>query len=148
MVQQPQQSNLRGHSGLNWGPFDLQSKALPLSYTPVTHDVEGHFKCLYKKQIWKFIVQNTTVFILGSIVVSIPACHAGDRGSIPRRGGSIICTKMVVIKYLVCFVFECICGGVAQMEERSLCMREAQGSIPCISNCFVYCIVETNKLIL
>ena len=25
--------------------------------------------------------------VLGSIVVSIPACHAGDRGSIPRRGG-------------------------------------------------------------
>ena len=24
--------------------------------------------------------------ILGSIVVSIPACRAGDRGSIPRRG--------------------------------------------------------------
>ena len=24
--------------------------------------------------------------ILGSIVVSIPACHAGDWGSIPRRG--------------------------------------------------------------
>ena len=24
-----------------------------------------------------------------SIVVSIPACHAGDRGSIPRRGGFI-----------------------------------------------------------
>ena len=24
-----------------------------------------------------------------SIVVSIPACHAGDRGSIPRRGGNI-----------------------------------------------------------
>ena len=28
--------------------------------------------------------------ILGSIVVSIPACHAGDRGSIPRRGGLTI----------------------------------------------------------
>ena len=27
--------------------------------------------------------------VLGSIVVSIPACHAGDRGSIPRRGGHI-----------------------------------------------------------
>ena len=27
--------------------------------------------------------------ILVSIVVSIPACHAGDRGSIPRRGGFI-----------------------------------------------------------
>ena len=26
--------------------------------------------------------------ILVSIVVSIPACHAGDRGSIPRRGDS------------------------------------------------------------
>ena len=25
-----------------------------------------------------------------SIVVSIPACHAGDRGSIPRRGASFI----------------------------------------------------------
>ena len=28
-----------------------------------------------------------SIQILGSIVVSIPACHAGDRGSIPRRGG-------------------------------------------------------------
>ena len=28
--------------------------------------------------------------ILGSIVVSIPACHAGDRGSIPRRGEKYI----------------------------------------------------------
>ena len=24
--------------------------------------------------------------VRGSIVVSIPACHAGDRGSIPRHG--------------------------------------------------------------
>ncbi len=28
--------------------------------------------------------------LLVSIVVSIPACHAGDRGSIPRRGGQNI----------------------------------------------------------
>ena len=28
--------------------------------------------------------------ILDSIVVSIPACHAGDRGSIPRRGDFLI----------------------------------------------------------
>ena len=27
-------------------------------------------------------------------------------------------------------------GDVAQMVERSLCMREVQGSIPCISNLF------------
>ena len=28
----------------------------------------------------------SSYLILVSIVVSIPACHAGDRGSIPRRG--------------------------------------------------------------
>ena len=33
---------------------------------------------------------------LDSIVVSIPACHAGDRGSIPRRGG-IFFLKIVII---------------------------------------------------
>ena len=33
------------------------------------------------------------VIILDSIVVSIPACHAGDRGSIPRRGGTVL-TKL------------------------------------------------------
>ena len=31
---------------------------------------------------------TNTLSILGSIVVSIPACHAGDQGSIPCRGGS------------------------------------------------------------
>ena len=31
--------------------------------------------------------------VLVSIVVSIPACHAGDRGSIPRRGGTVL-TKL------------------------------------------------------
>lgn len=29
------------------------------------------------------------VVVLVSIVVSIPACHAGDRGSIPRRGDMV-----------------------------------------------------------
>ena len=29
---------------------------------------------------------NLHAGVLGSIVVGIPACHAGDRGSIPRRG--------------------------------------------------------------
>ena len=32
-------------------------------------------------------VARVDAAILVSIVVSIPACHAGDRGSIPRRGG-------------------------------------------------------------
>ena len=31
---------------------------------------------------------------LGSIVVSIPACHAGDRGSIPRRGDRFFISLM------------------------------------------------------
>ena len=32
----------------------------------------------------------TTPQLHDSIVVSIPACHAGDRGSIPRRGVSFL----------------------------------------------------------
>ena len=36
---------------------------------------------------WKILKRfHTTVCFLGSIVVSIPACHAGDQRSIPRRG--------------------------------------------------------------
>ena len=34
--------------------------------------------------------------ILVSIVVSIPACHAGDRGSIPRRGGLFLIRNSVL----------------------------------------------------
>ena len=33
--------------------------------------------------------------ILDSIVVSIPACHAGDRGSIPRRGDLLVLIGMI-----------------------------------------------------
>ena len=36
-------------------------------------------------QVWNAII----AVILDSIVVSIPACHAGDRGSIPRRGDNL-----------------------------------------------------------
>ena len=48
----------------------------------------------FKEWLWQFrsifLTSNFTyvvVVFLVSIVVSIPACHAGDRGSIPRRGG-------------------------------------------------------------
>ena len=34
--------------------------------------------------------------ILDSIVVSIPACHAGDRGSIPRRGDFLEFSEIVL----------------------------------------------------
>ena len=44
----------------------------------------------------EFSLQRTTmkIPILGSIVVSIPACHAGDRGSIPRRGDIFFFTNV------------------------------------------------------
>ena len=38
--------------------------------------------------------------VLGSIVVSIPACHAGDPGSIPGRGVNILYSAT---KYTLCF---------------------------------------------
>ena len=38
---------------------------------------------------------------LGSIVVSIPACHAGDRGSIPRRGEFLFAKIPVLSHYLL-----------------------------------------------
>ena len=40
--------------------------------------------------------------ILDSIVVSIPACHAGDRGSIPRRGDNILVKFILVDAAISC----------------------------------------------
>ena len=37
-----------------------------------------------------FMAVRPIYVVLDSIVVSIPACHAGDRGSIPRRGGNVL----------------------------------------------------------
>ena len=39
--------------------------------------------------------------VLGSIVVSIPACHAGDRGSIPRRGEAELFFLFILTRALV-----------------------------------------------
>ena len=39
--------------------------------------------------------------ILVSIVVSIPACHAGDRGSIPRRGGNFLIFGYEIFVYIL-----------------------------------------------
>ena len=50
----------------------------------------NHEKKYKNGYVKAFILQKIDHFIhriLDSIVVSIPACHAGDRGSIPRRGG-------------------------------------------------------------
>ena len=46
---------------------------------------------LVKRSHWFILspkLRLPSTAILVSIVVSIPACHAGDRGSIPRRGGT------------------------------------------------------------
>ena len=43
-----------------------------------------HGVFLYEEKM--YLPPATLYQILDSIVVSIPACHAGDRGSIPRRG--------------------------------------------------------------
>ena len=40
-----------------------------------------------KKKILRFARRKQPILV--SIVVSIPACHAGDRGSIPRKEGLI-----------------------------------------------------------
>ena len=45
--------------------------------------------------------------VLDSVVVSIPACHAGDRGSIPRRGAIfiIIINLLVILPHKNYFLF-------------------------------------------
>ncbi|KRY12712.1 hypothetical protein T12_9839 [Trichinella patagoniensis] len=44
--------NFRGHPGLNRGPLDLQSNALPLSYTPTGYNgtvwrIRMHYYVIY-----------------------------------------------------------------------------------------------------
>ena len=47
------------------------------------------------------IFNRRHVSVLDSIVVSIPACHAGDRGSIPRRGDFFLNKALLLFaKYL------------------------------------------------
>ena len=51
--------------------------------------------------------------VLGSIVVSIPACHAGDRGSIPRRGGE---DSFSFIYYYYYFFFPFFSSRIRESE--------------------------------
>ena len=43
--------------------------------------------------VYKTTLTESAFVVLVSIVVSIPACHAGDRGSIPRRGVILLSKK-------------------------------------------------------
>ena len=47
------------------------------------------------------------IYLLVSIVVSIPACHAGDRGSIPRRGANRFTLSSLVRSTVLPTVFTC-----------------------------------------
>ena len=51
-----------------------------------------------------FFLMKRGILILDSIEVSIPACHAGDRGSIPRRGGVLFFENCWTIK--ICSVLK------------------------------------------
>ena len=47
--------------------------------------------------------ETCSIHLLDSIVVSIPACHAGDRGSIPRLEGIFFCLFLFNIGILTMF---------------------------------------------
>ena len=50
------------------------------------------FLLIFKVNLeWSWKEPGKLTAILDSIVVSIPACHAGDRGSIPRLGVCLFC---------------------------------------------------------
>ena len=51
---------------------------------------------------WMKYIEDKSGFLHlhDSIVVSIPACHAGDRGSIPRRGVSFFFQNDFKIEFL------------------------------------------------
>ena len=66
-----------------------------------------------------------------SIAVSIPACHAGDRGSSPRRGDVLFCD--VGDSPFNAQLYTSHNGDVAHMVERPLRMREVVGSMPTVS---------------
>ena len=54
----------------------------PIKRLHYTVEYMLHLYFVFVKWIFFIIIQ----VILGSIVVSIPVCHTGDRGSIPRQG--------------------------------------------------------------
>ena len=43
-----------------------------------------------QEHMWDDVLLQHKVVVRDSIVASIPACHAGDRGSIPRRGDAYV----------------------------------------------------------
>ena len=77
----------RGHPGLNQRPLDLQSNALLLSYIPMplsnVHSwlLYCHLKRIIIIMLYLILFYFIALWFSGRIL----ACHAGDRGSIPRQ---------------------------------------------------------------
>ena len=59
--------------------------------------------------------------VLDSIVVSIPACHAGDQGSIPCRGELFLFPMSCKLSSSHLFLARFICAFVAQWLEHWSC---------------------------
>ena len=81
--------------GRTWTVFETRNPSKPLAHLmPIRYPLPMisrsvlNGKGLCHLDSWKTIsfLNWQHVSVLDSIVVSIPACHAGDRGSIPRRG--------------------------------------------------------------
>ena len=69
---------------------------------------------------------------LGSIVVSISACHAEDRGSIPRRGGNFFLQIFYVVLTIIPFLYsphQSICRDSIVVSTLR-CGRNNPGSNP------------------
>ena len=98
---------------LKIGPVNVwwRKHVLPLNWWFHCEYLLIEFSCELRHHVTRFfslndgrirtwsIIRDTPLFlgylkavILDSIVVSIPACHAGDRGSIPRRGDNFLVT--------------------------------------------------------
>ena len=56
-------------------------------------------------------------------MVSIPACHAGDRGSIPRRGGNSILSKVTQCCFFIHFT------DLFQHKEKNLFLLQTKLSM-------------------
>ena len=58
------------------------------------YNTKVQFQSIYVSQLW-----NQFSSVLGSIVVSIPVCHTGDRGSIPRQGAYFFLSKLFLTRF-------------------------------------------------
>ena len=74
---------MQQHNRRSPQPAAIGRASFPARITAHTSNERAYINIDIFKNVLK---AYSTQQIRGSIVVSIPACHAGDRGSIPRHG--------------------------------------------------------------